>query len=84
MQEHHTETALPNTATYRKGQFVIEQLLVEEELLTLILSLNLQLSQQTLLIDTDTHRRELKRTTQHRIPDKDITIKSLLAVLGYR
>ena len=55
VEEHHAETALANTTTDAQGQFVVQQLLVEIELFTLLLTLNLQLAQQTLLIDADTH-----------------------------
>ena len=82
VEEHHAETALADTATDTQGQFVIQQLLVEIELFALLLSLDLQLAQQTLLIDADTHRRQFERTAQNRIPDQDVTIQTCAAVFG--
>ena len=55
MEEYHTETTLSDTTAYGEWQAVIEQLLVEEELFAFLLAFNLQLTQQTLLVDTDTH-----------------------------
>jgi hypothetical protein len=55
MEEYHTETTLSDTTANRERQTVIEQLLVEEELFAFLLAFNLQLTQQTLLVDTDTH-----------------------------
>ena len=63
MQQHHTETALPYSTADAQRQSVVQQLLMEVELLALLLALYLQLTQQTLLVYADTHRRELKRTS---------------------
>ena len=56
VQQHHTQTALSDTTSDREGQLVVQQLLMEIELFALFLTLYLQLTQQTLLIHTDTHR----------------------------
>ena len=80
VEEHHAKTALSDTTAYGERQTVVEQLLVEEELFALFLALNLQLTQQTLLVDTDTHRREFERTAQDGIPDEDVAIEALAAV----
>ena len=54
---------------------------MEIELLSIFLALQLQLAQQALLIHTDTHGAQLEASAQHRIPDKNITIQTHLAVL---
>ena len=82
VEQHHAETALSDTATDTQGQFVVQQLLVEIELFALLLSLDLQLAQQTLLIDADTHRRQFERTAQNRIPDQDITVQTRTTIFG--
>ena len=56
---------------------------MEIELLSIFLAFQLQLAKQALLVNTDTHRAQLEASAQHRIPDQDITIQSLLAILGY-
>lgn len=63
MQEYHTETTLTNTTTNTQGQLVMEQFLVEIQCLTLLLTLQLQLAEQRLLVDTDTHGRKLEGTS---------------------
>ena len=55
VQQHHAETALSDTATYRQRQLVAKKLLMEVELFALLLALNLQLAQQAFLINTYTH-----------------------------
>ena len=57
VQKHHAKTTLSNTTTNGEGQTVVEQLLVEIQLFAFLLMLKLQLSQQALFIDTDTHGR---------------------------
>ncbi len=84
LQHHHAQSALANTATNAQWQLVVQQLLVEIELLSILLTLNLQLSQQALLVHTNTHRAKLKGATKHRIPNQDIAIQSTLAILGNR
>ena len=56
MQQHHTESALSDTASDAQGQLVAQQLLMEVQLLALFLVRQLQLPEQALLIHTDTHR----------------------------
>ena len=82
MQQHHTQTALTDTTTNTQWQLIVQQLLVEVKLLALLLAFQLQLAQQTLLIYTDTHARQLKASTQHRVPDQDITIQSGTSILS--
>ena len=84
MQHYHTETALTNTTTDTQWQLVVEQLLMEEQFLAIFLALKLKLTEQTLLVDTDTHRTQFKAATENRIPDKDITVQASLAILSYR
>ena len=55
VKQHHAQTTMTNTSSNAQGQAVVEQLLVEIELLTLLLTLNLELAQQTLFVNTDTH-----------------------------
>ena len=55
---------------------------MEIKLLSIFLTLNLQLTKQTLLIYTDTHGTELEAATQNRIPDQNITIQSCLPVFS--
>ena len=83
MKQYHTQTALTDTATNAQRQLVVQELLMEVKLLSILLALQLKLTQQTLLVNTDTHRTELETATQNRIPDKDITIQSHLAVLSH-
>ncbi len=83
MKQYHAQTALTDTATNAQRQLVVQELLMEVKLLSILLALQLKLTQQTLLIDTDTHRTELETATQNRIPDEDITIQSHLAVLSH-
>ena len=83
VEQHHTETALTDTTTDTQWQLVVQELLVEIELLSIFLAFQLQLAKQALLVNTDTHRAQLEASAQHRIPDQDITIQSLLAILGY-
>ena len=56
MEQHHAETALSDTAADGKRQTIVEQLLVEIELFALLLVFEFQLTEQALLINTDTHR----------------------------
>ena len=44
VEQHHAETALTNTTTYAQRQFVVQQLLMEIEFFTLLLTLNFQLT----------------------------------------
>lgn len=83
MKQYHAQTALADTATNAQRQLVVQELLMEVKLLSILLALQLKLTQQTLLVDTDTHRTELETATQNRIPDEDITIQSHLAVLSH-
>ena len=83
VEQHHAETALTDTTTDTQWQLVVQELLVEIELLSIFLAFQLQLAKQALLVNTDTHRAQLEASAQHRIPDQDITIQSLLAILGY-
>lgn len=83
VEQHHTETALTDTTTDTQWQLVVQELLVEIELLSIFLAFQLQLAKQALLVNTDTHRAQLEASAQNRIPDQDITIQSLLAILGY-
>ena len=83
MEQYHAQTALTDTATNAQRQLVVQELLMEVKLLSILLALQLKLTQQTLLVNTDTHRTELETATQNRIPDEDITIQSHLAVLSH-
>ena len=83
VQQHHAETTLTDTATNREWQLIVQQLLVEIQFLALFLIFYGQLAQQTLLIDTYTHGRELERASQYRIPDQDIAIQTSQTVLAY-
>ena len=83
VEQHHTETALTDTTTDTQWQLVVQELLVEIEFLSIFLAFQLQLAKQALLVNTDTHGTQLEASAQYRIPDQDITIQSLLAILGY-
>ena len=55
VEQHHAEATLSDAAADAQRQLVVQQLLVEIELFALLLMLNLQLSEQRLLIDADAH-----------------------------
>ena len=57
MKQYHAQTALADTATNAQRQLVVQELLMEVKLLSILLALQLKLTQQTLLVNTDTHRR---------------------------
>jgi len=82
MQQNHTESALADTTTNREWQLIVKQLLVEVKLFALFLAFYLKLAQQALLVDTNTHARKLKATTQNRIPYQDIAVQSGTSVFG--
>ena len=63
MKQYHAQTALTDTATNAQRQLVVQELLMEVKLLSILLALQLKLTQQTLLVNTDTHRTELETTT---------------------
>ena len=82
VQQNHAQAALTNTAAHRKGQLVVEQSAVEVERCAVFLALKLKLALQCLAVYADAHRRQLERALQHRIPYKDVAVKSGLAILG--
>lgn len=55
LEEYHTQTTLTDTAAHAEGQFAVKKLLVEIQLGTILLTCNLQLTDQTLLVHTNTH-----------------------------
>ena len=55
VQQHHTKPTLTYTATNAERQTSVEQLAMEEQLLAVFLAFKLQLSQQGLLVNTNTH-----------------------------
>ena len=55
VQQHHTKAALAYTAADAERQFVVHQFLVEVESKSLFLAFNLQLTNQRLRVNTDTH-----------------------------
>lgn len=57
LEEYHTQTTLTDTAAHAEGQFTVKKFLVEIQLGTILLTGDLQLTGQTLLIHTDTHGR---------------------------
>ena len=81
MEHDHTQAALSYTATNAQWQLVVHKFLVEVEVETLFLAFELQLAHKRLLVDTDSHRRKLKGSSEDRIPDKNVAIEACLAVL---
>ena len=57
LEEYQTQTTLTDTAAHTEGQFAIKKFLVEIQLGTILLTGDLQLAGQTLLIHTNTHGR---------------------------
>lgn len=55
LEEYHTQTTLTDTAAHAEGQFAVKKLLVEIQLGTILLTGDLQLTDQTLLVHTNTH-----------------------------
>ena len=53
---------------------------MEIELPTVFFARQLQLTQQTFLVHTDSHGRQFHRTAQYRIPNQDVTIQSHEAI----
>ena len=80
MEQHHAKTALPNAAAYAQRQLAGQQFFVEIKLFAALLSCNLQLPQQCLLVYTYAHRRKLYGTVKRRIPYQDVTVKTVAAV----
>ena len=55
VEEHHTEAALADTTTDREWELAFEKALVEVELHAVFLASELELMEECLRIDTDTH-----------------------------
>ena len=83
VKQHHAQTALPDTTPNTEGQLAGQQLPVEIQSGTRLLTLNGKLPDKRITVDTYAHRRQLERTAQHRIPDKYVTVKSHTPVLGH-
>ena len=55
VEQHHAQSALPDTASDTQRQLSVEQLTVEVELLAVFLALEGQLAQQGFLVYADAH-----------------------------
>ena len=74
VQHDHAKTALPDAAADAQRQPAGKQLLMEEKVLTLLLSLKVQLPEQCRLVYTDTHGRQFDTAPENGIPDENVAI----------
>ena len=56
---------------------------MEVELFALLLTLDGQLAEQSIAVNTDAHRREFKGAFQNGVPDEDVAVEACAAVLAY-
>ena len=57
LEQNHAQSALSDATSDAQGEFVVDKLLVEIEFASLLFPGNLELAEQRLFIDADTHRR---------------------------
>lgn len=76
VEQGHAKAALPYSATYAEWHVISKEFLMEIEVLSILLSGNLQLTFQSLLVYAYAHRGEFKSTVQYRIPYHYVAVKS--------
>jgi hypothetical protein len=84
VQEKHTEPRLSDAAADGQWQVAREQAMVIWEVPTGEFTARFQLTQEGGRIYPDAHRRELERTTEDWVPDKQVSVEAAMRLVRGR
>jgi len=77
VEQAHVGAGLPNATTNAQGDLVVYDCLVVWQLEEILLAGNLQLLLERVGVDADTHGCQLVATLCHRVPDKNVPVKTM-------